>query len=494
MAKSRLVDTDMTKYGSCNTSEPPNWVFGQFGTPTKALIEHDFCTSHEHGLLLGLDALNSKRMVLKFDTSGKMEYVEMARSDVLKVVQDATRPDKDHRKAPSHRNASVAPTSHMTSGQRLRRRASFSQLPVNAEVQALHMRDLRNLDDNMDNATSITIRRQVILVHCGPLRCVVMRNALLMFVPTGADTLIQILRDKVAQCCAEDDDIAFEFRALEAIFYTLCKLLSGDCEKLVDKVSLALTRLSSASFASGELETLTILKNKVHEFESQILDTRRILMELLDNDQDMRLLYLSKLYHNPTIVADSMGLDVEEAEALVEAYLLVRGVDGVETVVEIDGWCGVCPVGHSRDAHQGGAASNAHGQHGKHCDAETRLGPQRPALDRHDLWHGDARDELGHVRVECVWHEPRVWLRNAAASVLGRLGRVHDRRGGPHLCGHSILQNQRCDLVITTARRRTTATPTARSGRAPRRRERPYETSPKVSTDHTSQPGCALDG
>ncbi|ETV89537.1 hypothetical protein, variant 2 [Aphanomyces astaci] len=261
-------------------------------------------------------------MVLKFDTSGKMEYVEMARSDVLKVVQDATRPDKDHRKAPSHRNASVAPTSHMTSGQRLRRRASFSQLPVNAEVQALHMRDLRNLDDNMDNATSITIRRQVILVHCGPLRCVVMRNALLMFVPTGADTLIQILRDKVAQCCAEDDDIAFEFRALEAIFYTLCKLLSGDCEKLVDKVSLALTRLSSASFASGELETLTILKNKVHEFESQILDTRRILMELLDNDQDMRLLYLSKLYHNPTIVADSMGLDVEEAEALVEAYLL----------------------------------------------------------------------------------------------------------------------------------------------------------------------------
>ncbi|RHY06800.1 hypothetical protein DYB26_001223 [Aphanomyces astaci] len=111
-----------------------------------------------------------------------------------------------------------------------------------------------------------------------------------MFVPTGADTLIQILRDKVAQCCAEDDDIAFEFRyyrlALEAIFYTLCKyrshrgiqyldgslcrLLSGDCEKLVDKVSLALTRLSSASFASGELETLTILKNKVHEFESQV--------------------------------------------------------------------------------------------------------------------------------------------------------------------------------------------------------------------------------
>ncbi|RHY72355.1 hypothetical protein DYB34_001702 [Aphanomyces astaci] len=122
-----------------------------------------------------------------------------------------------------------------------------------------------------------------------------------MFVPTGADTLIQILRDKVAQCCAEDDDIAFEFRyyrlALEAIFYTLCKyrshrgiqyldgslcrLLSGDCEKLVDKVSLALTRLSSASFASGELETLTILKNKVHEFESQDIHAMRTKVGLL---------------------------------------------------------------------------------------------------------------------------------------------------------------------------------------------------------------------
>ncbi|RLO02033.1 hypothetical protein DYB28_014854, partial [Aphanomyces astaci] len=83
------------------------------------------------------------------------------------------------------------------------------------------MRDLRNLDDNMDNATSITIRRQVILVHCGSYTTT-LRSA--------PDTLIQILRDKVAQCCAEDDDIAFEFRyyrlALEAIFYTLCKYRS----------------------------------------------------------------------------------------------------------------------------------------------------------------------------------------------------------------------------------------------------------------------------
>ncbi|RHY35213.1 hypothetical protein DYB32_000288 [Aphanomyces invadans] len=113
----------------------------------------------------------------------------------------------------------------------------------------------------------------------GPLRCVVLRNALLMFVPTGADTLIQILRNKVAQCCAEDDDIAFEFR-----------LLSSDCEKLVEKVSLALTRLSSAALSSGELETLTILKNKVHEFESQVgllqtrmVNTENIVMLKLDS-------------------------------------------------------------------------------------------------------------------------------------------------------------------------------------------------------------------
>ncbi|ETW08481.1 hypothetical protein H310_01054 [Aphanomyces invadans] len=327
MAKARLQATGAVKYGSFNTAEPPSWVFGKVGTPTKHLIEHDFCTSHEQGLLLGFNALTSKRMVLKFDVKGEMEYLEMARSDVLKIVQEAAQPCKDpsHLKSTPHGSASLTPiaTTPRLATQRLRRRASFGQLTNTSDVQSLHMRDLRNLDDSIDNFTSITIRRHVILVHCGPLRCVVLRNALLMFVPTGADTLIQILRNKVAQCCAEDDDIAFEFRALEAIFFTLCKLLSSDCEKLVEKVSLALTRLSSAALSSGELETLTILKNKVHEFESQILDTRRILMELLDNDQDMRLLYLSKLHRNATVVSpDSMGLDVEEAEALIEAYLL----------------------------------------------------------------------------------------------------------------------------------------------------------------------------
>ncbi|KAH9114962.1 hypothetical protein LEN26_005874 [Aphanomyces euteiches] len=315
----RLTENSPAKYGSFSTVEPPSWIFGQINTPTKALIEQDFCTSHEHVLPVGGDSVDAKKLVIRFNTEGVMEYLEMSRSDILKLEDVPADQGNELR-------AGVAARMQHATATRSRKRSIAGYMTHHGvnEIPLLHMRDLRKLDDTFHstNAASITIRRQVILVHADPLRCVVMRDALIVFVPTGADTLIKIIRDKIAQCCAEEGEMDFEFRALEAIFHTLCKMLSGDCEKLVSNVSTVLTRLSGASVSSGELEVLTILKNKVHEFESQILDIRSVLMELLDNDQDMRLLYLTKLHDNPTPTTDIMGLDVEEAEGLIEAYLL----------------------------------------------------------------------------------------------------------------------------------------------------------------------------
>ncbi|KAF0690454.1 Aste57867_18186 [Aphanomyces stellatus] len=324
--KDRLMERDNSTYGSF-AKETTSWFLGQINTPTKNLIEQDFCTSHERALPSDADTLNTKKLVIRFNNTGAMEYLEMSRSDVLRMVQvvassGGLKDEKaDVRRASLHQGSARALQS-----QRTRKRSSLAHptMQSNVEIQPLHMRDLRKLDESFHaaSAASITIRRQVVLVQAEPLRCVVMRNALLVFVPAGADTLIQILRDKMIQSCSEEAHIDFEFRAMEAIFHTLCKLLSGDCEKLVSTVSDVLVRLASATLSSGELEILNILKNKVHEFESQILDTRRVLMELLDNEQDMRLLYLTKLHRNPAPTVDAIGLDVEEAEGLIEAYLL----------------------------------------------------------------------------------------------------------------------------------------------------------------------------
>lgn len=44
-------------------------------------------------------------------------------------------------------------------------------------------------------------------------------------------------------------------------------------------------------------------------------------MELLDNEEDLRLLYLTKLYENPSLLNDLWSFDSEEAEVLIENYL-----------------------------------------------------------------------------------------------------------------------------------------------------------------------------
>ncbi|ETM49560.1 hypothetical protein L914_06209 [Phytophthora nicotianae] len=59
----------------------------------------------------------------------------------------------------------------------------------------------------------------------------------------------------------------------------------------------------------------------MNEFESQVDGVRRVLMELLDNEEDLRLLYLTKIYENPDLLSDLYSFDSEEAEVLIENYL-----------------------------------------------------------------------------------------------------------------------------------------------------------------------------
>ncbi|OQR95734.1 CorA Metal Ion Transporter (MIT) Family [Thraustotheca clavata] len=298
-------------------SRGSNWIAQQINTPTKTLIEQDFCSSHEQ--CIEMDE-GDKKLVVKFDVLGNMVFTEMSREDVMKLVQEhvgSKRFPKDDISDLIYEHAKITPRN-------IRKRSSFCATPTAmSDIQLLHMRDLRKLDHTFSatNEPSITIRKQVILVNADPLRGVIMRNCCLLFVPNGADTLIQLLRNKMTQSKTEEGHIHFEFRALEAIFYSLCKMLSSDCERLVSIVSEALGRLASAQLSSGELEVLHILKNKVAEFESQITGLRRVLMELLENEQDMKLLYLTYLHEKPTMVKELFAFDSEEAEALLEAYL-----------------------------------------------------------------------------------------------------------------------------------------------------------------------------
>ncbi|RLN59227.1 hypothetical protein BBJ28_00016448 [Nothophytophthora sp. Chile5] len=109
--------------------------------------------------------------------------------------------------------------------------------------------------------------------------------------------------------------------ALEALLATLSRYFQTDYEKLSPVVIAALDRLVQGNLHSRELETLREFKNTMNEFESQVDGVRRVLMELLDNEEDLRLLYLTKLYEDPSLLTDLWSFDSEEAEVLIENYL-----------------------------------------------------------------------------------------------------------------------------------------------------------------------------
>lgn len=60
-------------------------------------------------------------------------------------------------------------------------------------------------------------------------------------------------------------------------------------------ISETMDSLVNIRIMAGELETLRILKNNMDEFETQVDSIRRALMDILDNEEDLRLLYLTKV-------------------------------------------------------------------------------------------------------------------------------------------------------------------------------------------------------
>ncbi|TYZ65602.1 hypothetical protein PybrP1_010512 [[Pythium] brassicae (nom. inval.)] len=169
------------------------------------------------------------------------------------------------------------------------------------DVQRVHARDIRKLDS-------------AVLMNADPVRAIIMRDACLVFVPDGADSLLSILRESFRETTSVDQgDSPFEFQALEALLATLSRYFEADYEKRAPVVSTTFDRLAHSRIAASELETLHTLKNTMNEFESQILD----------NEEDLRLLYLSKLNADPGLLSDLWSFDSEEAKYSISIMVVI---------------------------------------------------------------------------------------------------------------------------------------------------------------------------
>ncbi|TDH65745.1 hypothetical protein CCR75_002025 [Bremia lactucae] len=279
---------------------------------------------------------NGRVLVLFFDRKGDSELKELSRLDVLRMTHQAAISEQEERqeyteaeddaglqlrRLGSRGAKSRRPTLSMMRGDGIGMDGpNFATI---CDVQRVHARDIRRMENafSVSNEPAIIIRKQAILMSADPLRAIVMRDGCLVYVPDGADSLLSILKNQFRETARENAEDPYEFKAIEALLSTLARYFQADYEKLYPVVISVLDRLVQGNLHSRELETLREIKNSMNEFESQVDGVRRVLMELLDNEEDLRLLYLSKLHEEPDLLTDLYSFDSEEAEVLIENYL-----------------------------------------------------------------------------------------------------------------------------------------------------------------------------
>ncbi len=99
-----------------------------------------------------------------------------------------------------------------------------------------------------------------------------------------------------------DSPLSFEIRAYEAILDTVVKIHSLEFNRYANEVRQALARLRKRSIIPAPLqEKMRNLKNSLSSISARISAHRRALTELLDEDNEMALMNLSKLKQKPDL-------------------------------------------------------------------------------------------------------------------------------------------------------------------------------------------------
>ncbi|KAG6393111.1 hypothetical protein SASPL_147343 [Salvia splendens] len=235
----------------------------------------------------------------------------------------------------------------------------------------IHARDLRILDPLLSYPSTILGRERAIVLNLEHIKAIITSEEVLLRDPMD-DNVVPIVEDLrrrlkpltdnreisgdgkelLAQHdeTGEEDDSPFEFRALEVALEAICSFLSARTIELESAVYPALDMLTS-KISSRNLDRVRKLKSQMTRLTARVQKVRDELEQLLDDDDDMADLYLSRkmagaspvsgsgaaswFLASPTIgskiskasrasIATMRGdeNDVEELEMLLEAYFM----------------------------------------------------------------------------------------------------------------------------------------------------------------------------
>ncbi|KEH23860.1 magnesium transporter MRS2-I [Medicago truncatula] len=234
----------------------------------------------------------------------------------------------------------------------------------------IHARDLRIMDPLLSYPSTILGREKVIVLNLEHIKAIITAEEVLVRDPMDDDVVpvVEELRRRLPlkvsvagqgqveeELCVqegeggEENEFPFEFRALEVVLEAICSFLDARTRELETAAYPALDELTS-KISSRNLDKVRKLKSAMTRLTNRVHKIREELENLLDDDDDMAELYLSRKlavssspssssdgpnwHHSPyqgsKIHRSSRGSaatlqgenDVEELEMLLEAYFI----------------------------------------------------------------------------------------------------------------------------------------------------------------------------
>ncbi|KAM2399257.1 hypothetical protein PS1_036044 [Malus domestica] len=238
----------------------------------------------------------------------------------------------------------------------------------------IHARDLRLLDPLLSYPSTILGREKVIVLNLEHIKAIITADEVLLRDPFD-DTVLPIVKELQRRLplsstnfngqgeeedasgvqkdeTDEENEFPFEFRALEVALEGICSFLDAQTRVLEADAYPALDELTS-KISSRNLDRVRKLKSAMTRLTNRVQKVRDELEQLLDDDDDMADLYLSRKMVGTSPVSDSSAPnwslasptitigskvsrtsrasaattveeenDVEELEMLLEAYFM----------------------------------------------------------------------------------------------------------------------------------------------------------------------------
>jgi Mg2+ and Co2+ transporter CorA len=217
-------------------------------------------------------------------------------------------------------------------------------------VNPLRLRDLRRLEprfDDTDEGAALLVRWHAVLMSLDPIMAVILTNRVILIVPQGADSLLELVQDHIFTWVEDskdrkmnfgDDDgegreeglsekVSFEAHAYDALLTTVSSLLVREFGRLDKGVEEVLEQFQQKGciLSIDAQEKMRQLKNQASRMLTRLASFRRALNDVVEDDEGMALMNLTLLKDKPKLYKYPLSPNIlgthEEIEELLENYL-----------------------------------------------------------------------------------------------------------------------------------------------------------------------------